>query len=147
MANGAEHVPDVAPLTTVQAIPLGVELIDPDPVALAVNVAMVKSKRATTVRAVDMVSEQVVVPAHAPSQPAKRLPAFAVALNATVLPSTNDALHALMALPDEMTHPMPPGVDSTLPDPLPAPVTVSGCCGTCARSNRAVSPPLGGTAP
>jgi hypothetical protein len=91
--NVALHDPVDASFATMQAIPLGVELIDPDPVPVVVSVAVVPSNRATTPREPLIVSVQLPVPVHEPSHPTKRLAAPGCALSTTVLPSANDALH------------------------------------------------------
>ena len=72
---------------------------------------------AVTVRAALIVTLHVMlVPEHAPPHPAKRMPFAGFAVNVTVEPDANDALH-------EVLQPMPAGELDT--DPLPVLVTVS----------------------
>lgn len=76
-------------------------------------------KLAITLRAADIDTMHVLdVPLHAPLQPVKVDPADAMADSVTRVPALNWALHRLPQL-------MPEGLDTTVPLPVPALVTLS----------------------
>jgi hypothetical protein len=80
---------------------------------------MVVSKVAVTFLAALMVSVQVVeVPLQAPLHPVKELPLVAAAVSVTLVP---EAMLAEQVLPQEI----PPVLLVTVPEPVPAGVTVS----------------------
>jgi hypothetical protein len=72
---------------------------------------------AVTLRAAVMLTVHVPVPVQAPLQPVKAEPVVGVAVRVTAVPS---AYHVLQVLP----HAMPVGDEVTVPEPVPAFVTV-----------------------
>ena len=76
-------------------------------------------KFATTERAVVMLTVQAPLPAQAPVQPANFEPRAALAVSVTDVPLLYGSAQSLPQL-------MPAGDDVTVPDPVPALVTVSG---------------------
>ncbi len=104
-----------------QLMPAGVDVTnpDPDPDFVTVRVLEVSVNVAVTDRAALIVTLHAPVPLHAPDQPANVDPDAGVAVKATGVEATKDALHVVPQL-------MPAGVDMTEPEPLPVRVTVNG---------------------
>jgi hypothetical protein len=73
---------------------------------------------AVTLRADVMETVQVEVPLHAPDQPENVEPVAAVAVRVTLVPDAKEAEQVAPQL-------IPAGLDVTVPDPVPAFVTVS----------------------
>lgn len=115
-ANGAEQVlPQLMPGTFEVTVPV------PDLVTLAVNAG---ENEAVALRACDITSEHVVVePLQSPDQPVNTEPEAAVAVSVTDVPAAREAVH-------DVPHEMPPTLDDTEPDPVPARATLSRCSGT-----------------
>jgi len=105
-----------------QLMPLGLLLTVPVPVPATVtesaNVVTVVLKVAVTAFAALMVTLQVPVPEQAPLQPAKVDPADAAAVKVTTVPLLKLALQVLGQT-------IPLGLLVTVPDPVPAGVTVN----------------------
>jgi hypothetical protein len=104
-----------------QLIPLGLEEIEPVPVPLVLVVRVqvgTVAKVAVTDRACVMETVQVPVPVQAPLQPVKADPLLAVAVNVTLVVSTNEAVQVAPQV-------MPLGLDEIEPEPVPAAAVVS----------------------
>ena len=84
--------------------------------------------RALTVLAALMVTTQLPVPVHPPSQPAKVEPAFAAAVRVTTVPEANLCVQ-------EDPHEIPKGLLLTVPPPVPALTTVR----SLGVTNRAIT--------
>ncbi len=78
---------------------------------------------AATVRACDITTVQLPVPAHEPPHASSVLPALAVAVSVTLVPAANEPVQ----LP--VVQLIPAGDDVTDPVPSPETVTVSVCAG------------------
>lgn len=114
VAKAAQHVlPHEMPDGFEVTVPSAVEpTLETDKVTTGTNVAV-------TVRASLIVTEHVLeVAIHPPyDQPAIALPALGVAVNSTVAPDSNDAVH-------EDPHEIPGGLEDTDPEPEPVLDTV-----------------------
>ena len=106
--------------TDPQVIPLGLEVTVPVPVPVLVTerVDVFSVNVAATVRAVVMLTVQVPVPVQAPVHPAKVEPVPAEAARVTLVPPEKLALH-------DVPHAIPPGVEVTVPLPVPFLVSAS----------------------
>ena len=89
----------------------------PVPVLATERVDVFSVNVAATVRAVVMLTVQVPVPVQAPVHPAKVEPVPAEAARVTLVPLEKFALH-------EVPHAIPPGVEVTVPLPVPFLVSV-----------------------
>jgi len=114
LANGAEHaVPQEMPVGALVTVPT------PVPVLFTVSEKLCSVNVAVTVCAALIVTVHVPVPVQPPPlQPVNVEPAVGVAVNVTAVPLTNGDEHVV---PQEM----PAGALVTVPDPVPALVTVS----------------------
>ena len=106
------------------AIPLGADVTLPAPLpavaTLSVHVGVITLNDAVTLFAASIVTVHVgVTPLHAPLHPPNVLPVLVVAVSVTVVPAASVAEQ----LPGQS---MPPTLDATAPDPVPATATVSG---------------------
>jgi hypothetical protein len=111
----ALHVPG-------QLMPAGVLVTVPEPVPAVVtdNAKLTRLKVAVTDWAAFIVTVQLPVPVQAPPlHPAKVEPVAALAVSVTLVPPPKLALH----VPGQL---MPAGVLVTVPEPVPATLTVSG---------------------
>ncbi|HET7229072.1 MAG TPA: hypothetical protein VFJ16_03685 [Longimicrobium sp.] len=126
-ANDAVQVPLALPPLMVQLIPPGLDVTVPLPVPPPITVNWEGGvKAAVTDCARFIVTWQVPVPVQAPDHPANVLPPLAaVGVNVTSVPALNDAAQVPLALPPLMVQLIPPGLDVTVPLPVPPPVTVN----------------------
>jgi len=104
-----------------QLMPVGLEVTVPVPVPARVTASAKLEELlnvAVTARAAVIETVQVLVPVHAPLQPAKVEPLLAAAVSVTDAPLAKFALQVAPQL-------MPPVFDVTVPAPLPALLTVN----------------------
>src|SRR5687768_17347656 len=102
----------VAPQLTPDGFEVTVPVPPPDFVTLSAKLVVELLNVAVTVRAAVIETVQVLVPVHAPLQPAKVEPLAAAAVSVTEVPLAYGALQ----LPPQS---MPPGADVTVPLPAP----------------------------
>jgi hypothetical protein len=101
-----------------QEIPGVVEATRPVPNRCTARVSRISVKVAVAERAWLMVTVHVLVPVHAPVQPAKREPVPGVAVRVTFVPYAK-------LLEQALPHEIASGLEVTLPDPFPPARTVS----------------------
>jgi hypothetical protein len=106
--------------TDPQVIPFGLEVTVPVPVPVLATerVDVFSVNVAATFRAVVMLTMQAPVPVQAPVHPAKVEPVPAEAARVTLVPPEKLALH-------DVPHAIPPGVEVTVPLPVPFLVSAS----------------------
>jgi hypothetical protein len=106
------------------AIPLGEDVMVPEPVPLIVKVRPyvvvdeLRVKVAVTLLAASTTRVHAPVPAHAPPQPVKVEPAAGVGVSTMLVP---EAKEGLQTLPQST----PVGLEATVPLPVPALVTAT----------------------
>jgi hypothetical protein len=113
-ANGALHVvPQLIPAGELVTVPV------PLPAGTTVSTGSCEVLNVAVTEAFAFsVSTQLPAPLHAPPHPEKVEPAVGVAVNVTFVPSAKEALHVVPQL-------IPDGELVTVPEPVPAKVTVS----------------------
>jgi len=128
--KSALQAPLMAAPLHAQAIPAGllVSVAAPLPLGWTVTVKTGSSKPAETVFAWSIATTQLPVPLQAPPHPVN-VPAVALATRVTETPSVYDPMHPLPVVPAVITQPIPSGVDSTVPEPVPCAVIVSAWTG------------------
>jgi hypothetical protein len=133
----AAQLPVAVPSVRVHEMPAGFEAIVPDPEPLTETTGLFMSNRALTVAAAETATVHVPVPEQAPLQPTKRLPAEGLAVKVTDAPALKLPAHVPDVDPVVMVHDTPDGLDVTVPDPVPVPVTLTA---NVFRTNCAVTP-------
>ena len=127
--NAKLQAPVAVPPLAVQLIPLGDDVMVPEPVPFAamLSCAVVDGadpNDALTATAWLIVTEQDPVPLQPLLHPPKLLPLTGNALSVTFAPEANEAEHVPLVVPALTLQLTPAGLDVTEPEPAPVAVTV-----------------------